>query len=217
VSSDASGLAYKSANRKTPVSEKRYDQRYFDRWYRTPRQRVGLRSLLERKVALAVAVAEYHLGHPLRSVLDIGCGEGAWRSPLLKLRPRLHYMGVDASEYAVARHGARRNLKLASFSQLAELRFGPAVDLLICSDVLHYLNTPELKRGLLGFAELCDGVAFIEVFARGDEFIGDTVGYTARPASSYRQWLLEAGFRACGSHCYLGARLTESASALELC
>ena len=199
------------------MSEKRYDQSYFDRWYRTPRQRVGLRSLLEHKVALAVAVAEYHLGHPVRSVLDIGCGEGAWRSPLLKLRPRLHYLGVDASEYAVARHGARRNLKLARFSQLAALRFGPAVDLLICSDVLHYLKAPELKRGLSGFAELCDGVAFVEVFAGGDEFVGDIDGYTARPASSYRQWLLEAGFRACGSHCYLGQRLADSASALELC
>jgi len=64
---------------------KHYDQIYFDRWYRTPRQRVGLRSLLERKVALAVAVAEYHLDHRVQSVLDVGCGEGAWRAPLLKL------------------------------------------------------------------------------------------------------------------------------------
>jgi SAM-dependent methyltransferase len=199
------------------TSKKIYDQRYFDRWYRTPRQRVGLRSLLERKVALALAVAEYHLGHPVRSVLDIGCGEGAWRSPLLQLRPHLHYMGVDASEYAVHRHGTRRNLKLASFAQLAELRFGPAVDLLICSDVLHYLKTPELKRGLTGFAELCNGVAFVEVFARGDDFVGDTIGYIARPATRYRRLLREAGFSACGSHCYLSQRLAESASALELC
>ena len=193
-----------------------YDQRYFDRWYRTPRQRVGLRSLLERKVALALAVAEYHLGHPVRSVLDVGCGEGAWRAPLLKLRPRLHYLGVDASEYAVARHGRRRNLKFVRFAQLAELRFGAAVDLLVCSDVLHYLKTPELKRGISGFSELCDGVAFVEVFARGDAFVGDTHGYLARPAASYRHWLGEAGFAACGSHCYLGQRLTESATSLEL-
>lgn len=198
------------------MAGKRYDQHYFDRWYRTPRQRVGLRSLLERKVALALAVAEYHLGHPVRSVLDVGCGEGAWRAPLLKLRPNLHYTGLDASEYAVARHGARRNLKLVRFGQLAELRIGAPVDLLVCSDVLHYLKTAELRRGLSGFSELCDGVAFIEVFARGDEFVGDTVEYVPRPAASYRQWLGEAGFRACGSHCYLGQRLAESATALEV-
>lgn len=199
------------------MSEKRYDQRYFDHWYRTPRQRVGLRSLLERKVAMALAMAEYHLGHPVRSVLDVGCGEGAWRAPLLKLRPHLHYTGLDASEYAIRRHGARRNLKLVAFAQLAELRPGPAVDLLVCSDVLHYLKSPEIRRGLSGFSELCDGVAFVEVFSRGDAFVGDTDGYIARPASSYRQWLRDAGFHACGSHCYLSQRLAESASALELC
>ncbi len=195
---------------------KHYDQIYFDRWYRTPRQRVGLRSLLERKVALAVAVAEYHLGHRVQSVLDVGCGEGAWRAPLLRLRPNLHYLGVDASEYAVARFGARRNLKLIRFGQLAEVRFGRPVDLLICSDVLHYLKSAELHRGLSGFSELCDGVAFIEVFARGDEFVGDTLEFAARPAAFYRQALAEAGFTACGSHCYLGQRLAAAASRLEL-
>ena len=127
------------------MAAKVYDRRYFDRWYRTPRQRTGLRSLLERKVALALAVAEYHLGHPVRSVLDVGCGEGAWRAPLLKARPKLHYLGVDASEYAVARHGMRRNLKLARFGQLAELRFGAPVDLLVCADVLHYLDAAEIR------------------------------------------------------------------------
>ncbi len=195
---------------------KSYDRAYFDRWYRTPKQRVGLRSLLERKVAMAVAVAEYHLGHRVRSVIDIGCGEGAWRAPLLKLRPQLDYLGVDASEYAVARHGQRRNLKLARFGQLAETRFGNAADLLICSDVLHYVKTAELRRGLAGFAELCDGVAFIEVFARGDAFVGDTDEFVARPADFYRSALADAGFAAAGSHCYLGQRLAQSASRLEL-
>ena len=197
------------------MAAKVYDRRYFDRWYRTPRQRTGLRSLLERKVALALAVAEYHLGHPVRSVLDVGCGEGAWRAPLLKARPKLHYLGVDASEYAVARHGMRRNLKLARFGQLAELRFGAPVDLLVCADVLHYLDAAEIRRGLSGFAELCDGVAFVEVFARGDAFVGDTVYFHARPASTYRDWLRAAGFTAAGSHCYLGARLAAASSALE--
>lgn len=195
---------------------KHYDKVYFDRWYRTPRQRVGLRSLLERKVALAVAMAEYHLGHRIQSVLDVGCGEGAWRAPLLRLRPNLHYLGVDASEYAVSRYGARRNLKLVRFGQLAEVRFDRPVDLLICSDVLHYLKPAELRRGLSGFSELCDGVAFIEVFARGDDFVGDTMEFAARPATFYRQALAKAGFAACGSHCYLGQRLAAAASQLEL-
>ena len=36
----------------------------------------------------------------------------------------------------------------------------------MCSDVLHYLPTRELDRGLPGLAELCGGVAFLETFTR---------------------------------------------------
>ena len=61
---------------------KRYDRAYFDRWYR--HGGIGGARRLARKVALAVATAEYHLERPVRTVLDIGCGEGPWRAPLLK-------------------------------------------------------------------------------------------------------------------------------------
>lgn len=58
--------------------DKTYDRAYFDRWYR--RGGIGGAARLARKVALAVVTAEYHLERPIRSVLDIGCGEGAWRA-----------------------------------------------------------------------------------------------------------------------------------------
>ena len=99
---------------------KRYDKTYFDTWYR--QRGIGDTARLARKVALAVATAEYHLERPLRTVLDIGCGEGVWRAPLLKLRPKARYLGFDSSEYAVRRFGARRNLHLASFADFALLR-----------------------------------------------------------------------------------------------
>jgi SAM-dependent methyltransferase len=192
---------------------KQYDAAYFRRWYRgahaTPR------ADLARKVAMAVAIAEFYLQRPIRSVLDIGCGEAAWRAPLLKLRPRLHYQGLDSSEYAVARYGRSRNIALASFGQLEHLRPGEAADLLVCSDVIHYVPTAELRRGLKGFAELCDGVAFLELYARGDEIRGDKLGFLSRPAASYRRWFREAGFAACGSHAYLSPNLHANAVALE--
>src|SRR5690606_33978690 len=95
------------------IMQKQYYRAYFDRWYRGGG--IGGAQRLARKVALAVATAEYWLQRPVRSVLDIGCGEGAWRAPLLKLRPKLQYIGFDSSQYAVRRHGARRNLHLARF------------------------------------------------------------------------------------------------------
>jgi SAM-dependent methyltransferase len=193
---------------------KLYDQAYFDRWYRGKHAQDD--KTLGRKAAVAVAVAELHLGRPLRSVLDIGCGEAPWRKHLLKLRPDLHYQGVDASEYVVRRYGRTRNIALATFGQMQQLRIGPPADLLICSDVMHYVPGAELKRGLEGFSELCAGVAYLDVFCREDKITGDFKGFIARSRSQYRKLFAQAGFVALGSHCYLNARCDSPVSALEL-
>lgn len=192
---------------------KHYDRTYFDRWYR--QRDIGDAKRLTRKVALAVATAEYHLERPIRSVLDIGCGEGAWRAPLLKLRPKLRYLGFDSSHYAIERFGARRNLHFARFADFALLRPCPPVDLLVCSDVLHYLDVREIDRGLPGLAELCGGVAFLETFAREDHAVGDEDDFRQRPASFYRRRFQALGLRQVGSHCWLAPALAEDAAALE--
>lgn len=194
--------------------EKQYDQAYFDRWYRSGG--IGGPQRLARKVALAVATAEYHLERPVRTVLDIGCGEGAWRAPLLRLRPKLNYIGFDSSEYAVRRHGARRNLHLASFSDFRHLRPCPPADLVVCADVLHYLSAREINLGLPGLAELCGGVAFLETFTREDETVGDDDGFHRRPARFYRRRFQDVGLRPLGSHCWLSPGLAPGATTLEV-
>jgi len=191
-----------------------YDRAYFDRWYR--HGGIGHAARLARKVALAVATAEYHLERPIRTVLDIGCGEGAWRAPLRKLRPHVHYLGFDSSAYAIARYGRTRNLHLARFGDFSYLRPCPPVDLLVCSDVLHYLDTRELDRGLPALADLCGGVAFIEVFTREDAAEGDEQDFRRRSAAFYRQRLRALGLRPLGSHCWLSPTLAAHATALEL-
>lgn len=194
--------------------EKQYDREYFDRWYH--RGNIGGRQRLARKVALAVATAEFHLERPLRTVLDIGCGEGAWRAPLLKLRPTAQYLGFDSSEYAITRYGRHRNLHYARFADFAQLRPCAPVDLLVCSDVLHYLPAREIDRGLPGLAELCGGVAFLETFGREDQAEGDEHDFKQRPGSFYRRRFEAAGFRMLGSHCWLSPKLAGVATALEV-
>lgn len=197
------------------MTAKNYDQAYFDRWYRDPRQRVKARGETARKVAMVVALAEYYLGRTVTSVLDVGCGEGTWRAPFLRLRPGIDYLGLDASEYAVNRFGRQRNLRLAKFGDLAELRFERRFDIVVCADVVHYLKSTELRRGLSGFAELLEGLAFIELFTSADPVAGDMDGFIARAPSWYRQRFAEAGLMACGSHCYLAPRLMRSVTSLE--
>jgi SAM-dependent methyltransferase len=195
---------------------KRYDRAYFDRWYRKGDDGAVRGAALARKAALAVAMAEHYLERPLRSVLDVGCGEGAWRAPLLKLRPKLDYLGVDSSEYAIARFGAKRNLRHVRFEQLDQLRFGPPVDLLVCSDVLHYVASEKLRRGLSGFSELCGGLAWIEAYCKNDAVEGDEHGFVRRNAAFYRRAIADAGFTACGSNGYLSPSLAADAVALEI-
>lgn len=197
-----------------PAADKSYDRDYFDHWYR--QQGIGGRQRLARKVALAVATAEYHLERPVRSVLDIGCGEAVWRAPLLKLRPKVRYLGFDSSQYAVARYHQTRDLHFAEFGDFAQLRPCPPVDLLVCSDVLHYLSARELDRGLPGLAALCGGIAFLETFAREDGAEGDEHDFKARPARFYRKRFETLGFSALGSHCWLAPTLRGSAAALEV-
>lgn len=198
---------------------KTYDRAYFDRWYRKDGRSKASTSRLQRTVALAVASAENFLGRPVRTVLDVGCGEGHWRAPLLRLRPTLHYLGLDASEYAVQRYGRTRHLRQASFGDLAWLRPCPPVDLLVCADVLHYVSDAELKAGIRGLAELCGGVAFLEVYTAEDrsrdDVEGDFEGFIARPAATYRRAFARAGFESIGQHCWLSPALAGQATALE--
>lgn len=198
------------------MSQKTYDRTYFDRWYRSGEHRVGSRAALARKVALAVAATEYYLGRPLRSVLDVGCGEASWRSALLKLRPGIRYRGLDSSEYVVSRYGRSRNIGLARFADLEHLRFDEGFDLLVCSDVLHYVGDAELRQGLAGFAELCHALAFIEVFTSEDALSGDIDGFVPRTPARYRNAFRRAGLVACGSHCYLSPQLNASVALLEI-
>lgn len=165
---------------------------------------------------MAVAVAERLLGRPIHTVLDVGCGEGAWRAALGSLRPGARYLGLDPSDYAVGRFGRRRGIRAGSFGDLAALRFGRRFDLVVCADVLHYLPAREIDRGLEGLVAILGGVAYLEVLAREDDPTGDMRGFVRRPAPWYRDRFLRAGLIACGMHCYAAPGLRDAAAALEV-
>lgn len=193
-----------------------YDQAYFDRWYRNPRQKVKHGDELERKARLLLGVAEYHLNRPVRSVIDVGCGEGNWRLALRRIRPGIAYIGFDSSEYVVERYGKSRNLHRLPFGDIAQYVPSEPADVIICSDVMHYVPTAELQQGIAAFEQLSEGVAFLEVFCKGDDFIGDRDGFIARPAAWYRKTFAQAGWTHAGSHCYLSRALRQWASRLEI-
>ncbi len=193
----------------------RYDKSYFDKWYRHPKHRVSTPALTRRKAALALAVAEYYLERTVRTVLDVGCGEGQWQPVLARLRPGIRYLGVDSSEYAVRRFGRSRNLQLGAFGDLGSLDLAPSYDLIICSDALYYVPRPELSDGLKVLANHLGGVAFFEAYATGEALQGDIRKLERRDPAFYRQLFRKHGFISCGSHCYVGTQLAGQVTALE--
>ena len=196
---------------------KTYDRAYFDKWYRDPKHKITSNQTLHRKVRMALATAEYHLGRPVASVLDVGCGEGVWQPILAELRPDASYLGFESSEYAVRRYGVERNIRPLTFGQLGQLRFEHPFDLIVCADVLHYLRGAEIERGLPGLVANLGGMAFIEAYTAQDDIEGDLQGFLKRPTSWYREQFRRAGLLAVGSHCYLGPSLAEGAAQLEAC
>src|SRR6185503_10729096 len=108
-----------------------YDRAYFDKWYRSRRYRVKSPNDRRREVSFALAAAELVLGRPVRTALDIGCGEGQWRAELRRRRPSLEYFGVDGSAYVVKRFGRRRNIQLGTIEALDALVLPARVDLVI--------------------------------------------------------------------------------------
>jgi SAM-dependent methyltransferase len=195
---------------------KAYDRVYFDRWYRNPRTRHDLRAARERKVAFALAAAELLLERPVRSVLDVGCGEAAWQPILERMRPKMRYAGVDSSPYAVARFGERRNLRLSTFGRLGELGHDGPYDLVVCSDMLHYVPTVEVEPGLRALAGLVGGVAFIEVFTSADSIIGDMREIKLRSPAFYDRRLRAVGLVHCGLYCFAPEDLAANLTAFEL-
>ena len=192
-----------------------YDKAYFDKWYRHPTHRVKSATELRRQVEFVVHFAEWVLGRPVKSVLDVGCGEGNWRAPLLRMRPRLHYDGVDPSEYAVARFGARRRLQLGGIEDLDALPLRDGYDLIVCCGMLNYLPLASLRRGLAQVARRTAGVAYLELFTRTDGFEGDTDWPAPRSAAEYQRMIRAAGFTSIGMHGYVATRQRYRVSALE--
>ncbi len=196
---------------------KQYDREYFDRWYRDPRVRVATGESVARKVHLAISVAESLLLRPVRSVLDVGCGEATWRAPLKKLRPGIRYAGVDSSEYVISRFGKRRGIRRGTFGGLGAIEKslrGP-FDMIVCCDMLQYIPADELRAGLASIGALLAGVAYLEAYTSGDAIEGDKSGWHLRRAAEYRRIFKAAGLTSVGMHCWTGAALQFDLAELE--
>ncbi len=133
----------------------RFGSDYYRRFYLTPATRAMSRAETEQRGKL-IAAAVKQLDLPVRRILDAGCGLGWFRSPLLRAFPGATYMGVEFSDYLCATHGWTQG-------SVVDYRSRSPFDLVICCDVLQYLDDRSAAKAIVNLARLSRGAVYLHV------------------------------------------------------
>jgi len=137
-----------------------FDAAYYERFYLDPRTRVAEPRDIEVQGRFLASYLEY-LKLPVRWTLALGCGLGRLRDPLLARFPRARYTGVEVSEHLCAELGWVHD-------SVVTFRSRRRFDLVICQDVLQYLDDPEAELALRNLARLCRGALWFGALTRED-------------------------------------------------
>lgn len=179
-----------------------FDKAYYDRFYRDPKTRTTSRAEM---ASLGRFVASYleHMGQPVESVLDMGCGVGNWKPLIARHYPEASYTGVEISRYVCREYGWEHG-------SVVDHDAGATFDLVICHGVLQYLKAADAQRAITNLSRHCDGALFLEVLTAedwedncdrsvtdGDVFL--------RPVDWYRERLAKR-FTSCGGGLFLSPR-----------
>ena len=136
-----------------------FDKQYYQRFYFDTRTAVISKVEMRARAKLIAAYAD-HIGLPVRRMLDAGCGIGLLRAPLQRAFPRAQYTGLEYSEYLCKRFGWTQG-SLATFS-------ADPFDLVICYDVLQYLDDRTAARAIANLARLSRGVLYLSALTARD-------------------------------------------------
>lgn len=137
-----------------------FDKAYYDRYYRDPRTRASSPQEATRRAAFLCAYLLY-LEIPVHRVLDIGCGLGQVLKSIQRRFPDAHCVGVEVSDYLCERYGWP---KASVTSYRAKVPF----DLVICNDVIQYLDDAEAEKAITNLARLCRDMLYLGVLTKED-------------------------------------------------
>jgi predicted TPR repeat methyltransferase len=93
-------------------------------------------------------------------MLDAGCGIGMLRAPLRRAFPRARYTGLEYSAWLCERYGWTRG-------SLADWRADP-FDLVVCYDVLQYLDDRIAARAIVNLGRLTRGLLYLSALTTRD-------------------------------------------------
>jgi len=137
-----------------------FDEAFFQRYYGDAATRVADAGDAGRLVALIGGIVDY-VGVRVQRILDAGCGVGLMRAPLLARYPGARYEGLEASPFLCRKFGWTQG-------SLAEFASSRRYDLVICHDVLQYLDEPSARRALANLARLSGAALYFSALTRAD-------------------------------------------------
>lgn len=171
-----------------------FDRSYYQRFYFNRRSAVTSRREVASRARLIAAGLQY-LGIPVLRILDAGCGVGALRKPLLREFKSAEYVGLEVSEYVCRKYGWRQG-------SIEKFRSRSRFDLVVCYDVLQYLDDAAAPGAMKTLEKVCRGALYFGALTKEDwsencdRSITDRTPWL-RPGSWYRREL-ERGFRSLG-------------------
>ena len=137
-----------------------FDSAYFRKYYFNTATRVTTAAEMRGRARLIAAILR-HAAVPVRSILDVGCGVGLLRKPFAEVLPRARYIGLEASDYLCARY---------KWTKGSVTDFAPrtASDLVVCYDVLQYLDDRDASRAIANLAKLTRAALYVSALTAED-------------------------------------------------
>ncbi len=127
-------------------SPTQFDAAYFKRFYFDRRTKVVTREEMSARAELIAAILR-DAQHPIHSILDAGCGIGMLKPAFARVLKRARYVGLDASEYLCRRFGWIQG-------SVADFKPAKPFDLVVCYDVLQYLDDRAAARAMANLGRL---------------------------------------------------------------
>ena len=138
----------------------RFGPAYFRRFYLDRKTRVVSPAEMQGRAAVITSILRQSQ-IPVRRILDAGCGIGLLREPFAALLPRARYTGLEQSEYLCAKYGWTQG-------SVADYTARKPHDLLVCYDVLQYLDDAQAARAIANFARLTHAALYVSALTLED-------------------------------------------------
>lgn len=175
------------------MAKSQFDRKYFERYY-------GKQPVRSSQAVVHLATAVHQMiawwGASVRSVLEVGAGPGDWSNWYRATHPHVRVVSTDVSEHACKQFGHQQR-------NIAEWAPQRSFDLVICTDVLQYLNDRQAARALRNLTTATKTVLFFDALTSLDaahtvERATSDLEVFLRPGEWYRE-RLSRGFVQAGA------------------